>query len=393
MTRTLLILTLTLSVLGCTLSGPAAKPPVSVDLTGAQALYLQAASGARSIIAPDGAVLMKLLTAGATGPATFEDDLGQPVTVTILRTLQLNDAYLLAELDYGEATLTALVTLATGELRAPPVPVDNWERIRVKAGTAYWVSGGALQRVDLDTLSAVDMSQGDRISGGSLLFLDASDNVHTFYLVNGMIDPANQIRIYHANGDPPDTLGWGSPTAYRLGDASTYEDEATGAVYRVFADTLGLRAIPVTFDADGVYEGASQILDASLTAANTVLAPSAGKRFLGNVAFADEDNVASLTVAAGAITGSTKRALHTYAQPTVYREGKVYTADAAGVNSMDMASGLGGQLIADTGIAALEVVKGQVFYSKDSGTYKYDPILDTTELYSADPAEILAVTE
>lgn len=408
MTHTLMILFLILALAACQVSGPTARPPASVNLAGAQALYLQPGGGkathlAASITAPDGAVLMKLLGDATTGEATFEDDLGNPVTVTITRTLQLSSAYLLLAYDYAGGSGTALVTLATGELRALPVLPDNWDRIRVSGAAAYYVAGGAIYRVDLDTLAAADMSQGDRISGGSLVFLDASANVHTLYLVNGGIDPANQIRIYYADGSPFDALGWGSPDAYQLyeetvsptEDFISLEDEATGTIYRVRSTASGLSVIRVVLDATGVHQDAEQVLDASLIAAHDRLGTEAGKRYLNTVAFADETRAAALTVVAGAITGCTTRTFSAsiYDRPKRYAAGKVYVAyGAGGISAMDMAGGTETQLVDDAGITALEVVADQVFYSAPSGTWKYDTVAKTKELYSADPEEIVAVT-
>jgi hypothetical protein len=394
-TRTILTALLILALASCTLGGRSTPPPASVDLSGAAALYLQAGPSSRSITAPDGAVLMKLLTAGTTGVATFQDAEGQPVTVTITRTLQLSADYLLAELDYGETPLVALVTLATGELRGLPAPVDNWERIRVAGNTAYYVSGGAITRVALDTLSAVDMSQGDRISGNSLVFLDASLNVHTVNITTGSVSPANQVRVYYADGSPFLSTGWGSPDGVLFSE-NHIEDRASGKLYRVRVTTEGLVAAPYTLNESGIFLGTDAVLDASLTSAHERISSATGAAFLEDMIYGDATHAARVEVdSAGDITGLTVRTLTAsmYDRPRAYDGSKLYVAYESGdVVSVDIAGGAEAVLTADTGITALEVVAGDIFYSTDSGTYRYSIAEDTTELYSADPAEILAVT-
>ncbi len=392
---------LSAGILLCSCAGPggAANPPARIDLSGAQGLYLQgggASRHARAITAPGGATLMKL-TASTPTEATFEDAGGQPVTVGVTRTLQLDAEYLLMEYTLDGASGIAVVTLATGELRELAPAPDNWERIRCKSGVAYYVSTGHLQRVPLATLGAVDMSQGDVISSGSALYLDAAGNVHCFYLVNGSIDPRNQIRIYHSNGSPVDTLGWGTPDAYFLCDPSSFgstvlEDEATGRVWRIASGVGGLKASEFTFDAMGVYVGAPVILDASLISAHYVLSPATGKAYLDNTAFNSDTQVASITSIGGAVTGAVVRTFFVYTQPTVYQGGKVYTADASGVNEMDMASGASSQLVAEVGITAIDVVAGDVFYATPAGTYQRDSA-GNVSLYAPGPVEIEAVTE
>ena len=204
--RPVLLASLLLALAACT---PTLSGPTHVDIDGAKALYLEGAgpsprieglfySGASS----GSGELHALLPDNSTTAATFTDAKGEAVDVTITRALQLDAEHLLAEYTFDGGAGIAVVTLSTGAMAALEPSPDNWARIRVRAGVAYYVAGGHLQRVPLDTLAAEDISQGDVISPASLLFLDAAGNVHSFYLVNGSIDPANQIRIYPARRQP-----------------------------------------------------------------------------------------------------------------------------------------------------------------------------------------------
>jgi len=233
----------------------------------------------------------------------------------------------------------------------------------------------------------MDISQGDRIGSDSLLFLDASENVHTFNLVNGMIDPANQIRIYYANGDPVNVLGWGSPDAYLLtsGYGGRYlEDEATGNVYGINSP---LSSQLVTFDATGVYHAAEQSIDAAFTITSTVQ-PTIGKAFLGNVAYQDGSKVAALTVSSGAVTGATERTFSVAIFGVMrFSNASFYAQTASGISKLDMMSGTEEAIISASGITDFEVLADQVFYSTPSGIYQYDTVSATTMPYAGGEPE------
>lgn len=392
----LLALTLALAALlaACHITpGATARPPAQVQIAGASALYLQSSTtAARALDAPDGAALYTI-TATGTGPAVWTDAAGNPVDVTVDRTLALTPEYLLMQYTSAAGTECAVVTVADGTLRPLARPPDAWDHIRVRAGSAYWISGGAICRTDLASLAVTDMSQGDRINGGSLIFLDASDNVHTLYLVNGMIDPANQIRIYYADGSPYDSLGWGSPDAY-LFCGDHIEDEASGALYRIRSGASGLVANRYTLDETGLYIGADQVLDASLTEAHEYIAPEAVKPYLGNVAWADEYRAAVVAVdAAGDISAVTVRTASAMIcdRPKQLSGGKLYVAYADRVAALDLATGAETTLANEAGVTDLEVVGDTVFLEKADGTYMLEG--GTVSLYSSEPVEVKSVMQ
>ena len=192
-----------------------------------------------------------------------------------------------------------------------------------------------------------------------------------------------------------DTLGWGSPDAYLLCErygattgAVAYEDDVTGEVWMLGGSPL--MATHVTFDAAGVYTDAPLELAATFDAF-AVLTPPTGRAYLGGVALAASNGVNLVpTISAGVITGATTRNLWTYEQPTVYQDGVIYTADVAGVNTVDMATGASGQLLSDTGITDLEVVADQLFYAKAGEVYQYDTLSEVTVPYEGAPPEVVA---
>ena len=403
--KKLLVLLSILALAGCQPPGgsPAHRAPVSVNIGGAHGLFLQGQGVSKSarVVSSSSALLMRLNADATSAPAQYTDAQGQPVTVTVNRTLQLDAAYLLIDYTADGTAGIAVVTIADGTMRELPTLPDNWDRVRVKAGTAYWVTSGALIKTDLGTMASVDISQGDLISSGSLLFLDGAGNVHTFYLINGLMDVRNQIRIYFADGSPVDTLGWGSPDAYQLyertlfpnlGNAA-FEDSATGRVYYLASGVGGLKTQEVTFDATGVYTSAPQYFDSAFIDGGTYAMPAAGKAYLSNTAIMGEQTVASVTLdGSGAITGANVRSLWVYSQPTVYRSGKVYTADASGVNVIELSTGIGSQIVNAAGITAVEVVADAVYFSTPSGVYQRDGA-GTVTLYSAVPVDVVPVTE
>jgi hypothetical protein len=264
--------------------------------------------------------------------------------------------------------------------------------VRVAGSIAYYVSAGALHRVDLDTLTAVDMSQGDRISGSSLLFLDGNSNVHTFNIVTGSVSPLNEVRVYFADGSPYSTLGWGSPDGVLFCE-DHIEDLASGKLYRVASAAGGLTYSSYTFDDAGIHiVGATVIGPVGLTER---INAATGAAYLKDMLYADASHVASVSVdAEGNITGAVVRdtAEPIHGQPRTYADGKLYVAYESGtVAELDMASGTETALTSASGITDLEVVAGQVFYAKADGVYKYDPVAESTELVG-EAGEIEAVT-
>ena len=377
-----------------------------MDIAGAKALYLQDA-GSRAIRAVSRAVtgggeLHALLQDNTTETATFTDAGGATVDVTLNKTLQLNADYLLVDWTNGTASGISVVALATGTMADLTVTPDNWERIRVRAGTAYYVSGGALQRLDLASMGATDISHGDRISGSSLVYLDAADNVHTFHYVSGNLAPENQVRVYYADGRPVYTLGWGDPgnmifaqdataTSFRI----VLEDEATAKLYRVGASNPeGFISQEIIFNDTGFDASpAATIYDPTYYSTYEISRPMAGKAYLDNTAFsvADFGKVVSLNVVAGAITSANLRTRAAFSyEPIRFKEGKFYAASASGIDGLDMASGVEAAVLTTSGITDFEILSDQVFFSTASGVYQYDTVSTQTTPYTG---EVVPVAE
>lgn len=400
----LLALALALILGACNLDsdgGGLIAPPTKVDLAGATSLFLQPESGGKSITAPDGAVLMKLLGDASVGKAVFEDDLGEQVEVEITRTLQLSSEYLMIDFDYADGSMVCIVEIATGELiELDPAPSD-WRWIRFYDDCAYYVAGGALRRLDLDTLSSTVMSGGDSINPASVLYVVPPGDVFCFYLINGMIDDRNQLAIYYADSSPKKDLS-GSPSAYILyeaaGSGKAVEDRDTGAVYYVHTNAGDLLAQPVTFDETGIHEGAPQVLDAGWPDCHRVAA-EAGIAYFDNSVWAYNQQVARITLDAGDID-----TVETFAASTgnlgkaVYRGGDLYYADEAqvvdGVRRYQLGAGLTETQIITDEITDFEPVAGYVFYcGADDKTYRYELATGLTELYADEPIDIKAVME
>ncbi len=397
--KNLFALLLLAVLLSCTPFAP--NPPTRVDITAAKGLFLRDGAAPPAGLYLNGPAasgeLYQLLPDNTTAAVTYTDAEGKTVDVTLTRTLQLDADHLLIDYTATSTSGVGVVTISTGALNTLTAAPDNWERIRTTPGVAYYVSGGALYRLDLPA-AETDISQGDRISPASLLFLDGQGNVHTFYLVNGSIDPANQIRIYYANGDPVDVLGWGSPDAYLLcqGYGSTYfEDETSGAVYAVKdATAQGFTAQPVTMDASGVNHGTVDVLDAAFHPA-AISSTATGRVYLGNTLYmrADTGEVAALTLSAGAITGAVKRTLSfpLTDRPMRYIDGQLYAASSSGISRLDIATGTEELLTTVADVTDIEVVADQVFYSTAAGIYQYDTVDDGTTLYTG--GEVVPVLE
>ena len=162
-------------------------------------------------------------------------------------------------------------------------------------------------------------------------------------------------------------------------------------VYYLASGVGGLKTQEVTFDATGVYTSAPTIFDASFIDGGVFAMPSTGKAYLSNTAIMGEQTVASVTLdGSGAITGANVRSLWVYAQPTVYAQGKVYTADSAGVNVNELSTGVGSQIVNAAGITEIEVLADQVFYSTPSGVFQYDTASLQTSAYSGPIIEPVA---
>ncbi len=403
-----LALILVAVMFSCNLSSRTA-PPTSINLSGAQALYLQAGGGAKSITAPDGAILMKLLNDATTGQAIFEDAGGKQVTVTVNRTLQLTPEYLLLDFSYADGQLTALVTLATGELRALPADPDTWNRIRVKGGIAYYTASGNIYRLDLATLDSKIMNDGvgAQHQGGTLIVVNPNDCVFAFTMVdgNGWPNTNNKFFVYYQDGSTPvDITGSSGAMLFLLLYAGDYgdrivEDQATQDIYLLTFQAAQLVSQRMQFHDDGfIYVDPEQIIPAwTGGAAVRLSSASGGYPYLHQSLWGRDKTVARLGASGGQIVAEVFAASEGYFNEAVNRAGDVYYADrnqyVPGIRRYQLGAVLTETQVVTETVAGFEVVKGQLFYSTASGTYRHDIAGGTTEFYSADPAEILAVTE
>lgn len=401
----LILLALALTLGACNLTGQdPVDPPTAVDLTGAASLFLQPGGGAsKSVTAPDGAVLMKLLGDASTGEAVFENDLGEQVAVTISRTLALSSEYLMIDFDYADGSMVCIVEIADGELvELSPAPSD-WRWIRVYDGNAYYVAGGSLRRLNLDTLASAVMSGGDIVNSASVLYMVPPGDVLCLYMVNGMIDDRNQLAIYYADGSPKKEL-WGSPSAYILCEAAAggkaVEDRESGAVYYIQAHEGDLISQRVRFDETGVHGDDPVVLvdNFSFDTGCTRVSSEAGIAYFDNSAWAYNQQIATISLDAGEIdTVSTYTATTGNLGKAVYRGGDLYyaldTQTIPGVRRYQLGAGLTETQIITDEITDFEVVSGEVFYCTDSKTYRYDLATKLTELYADERVDIKAVME
>jgi len=406
--RFFIILLLSTLILGACDLNPAdsaipSASPIRVNLSGAQSLFLQPDQSRKSVIAPDGAVLMKILGDASVGEAIFENDLGESINVTITRTLQLSSEYLLIDFIYAEGNIVAIVEIANGTLHAlDPAPSD-WKWIRFYNGNAYYVASSSLRRLNLSTLTSTVMSGADAINSTSVLYVVPPGNVFCFYLINGMIDIRNQLAIYYANGSPKTNLS-GSPEAYRLYERAqsgmAVEDQATGAVYYIRSKDGDLIAERVRFGVSGVNADAPVVLDAGWPNAYHI-ASKTGIAYVSDSVWGYDSNLARIVLDASGninIVDTYAASKGYFNDNAVYRGGDVYYADSVqatkGVRRYQLGVTLTETQIITDEITDFEPVGEYVFYcGVDNKTYRYDLGTGLTELYASTPIDIRAVTE
>ncbi len=378
--------------------------PTKILISGAKSLFLQS-GGAKAKATTGGAdtLLMKINIDNTPEVAEFVDADGQPITVTINRTLQLSSEYLLVDFIYAEDNIVAIVEIATGILHPiDPAPLD-WRWIRFYNGNAYYVADSNLRRLDLNTLAMMVMSGADAINSASVLYVVPPGDVFCFYLINGMIDTRNQLAIYYADGSPKTNLS-GSPEAYRVYERAqsggVVEDQETGAVYYIRSKVGNLIAARVRFGASGVNADAPVVLDSGWPNISRI-ASEAGIAYFSNSVWGYDSNLAriSLDVNGNINVVDTYTASQGYFnENAVYRGGDVYYADniqaTKGVRRYQLGAMLTETQIITDEITDFEPVGGDVFYcGADNKTYRYNLGTGLTELYADTPIDIRAVTE
>ena len=161
---------LALALAGCPSPVSSGHAPARASISGAKGLYLQA-SGAhgirsaravsgKSIVSATGATLGVVTSTGIPETATFTDDTGSEITVTITQALQLTDQFVLLSYTYDGGSGTGILDMASGNLASVSVVPENWQNIASSSGSMYFENGGTIYRTALSTGSAAALSSG-----------------------------------------------------------------------------------------------------------------------------------------------------------------------------------------------------------------------------------------
>lgn len=384
--------------------------PTKILISGAKSLFLQS-GGAKAKATTGGAdtLLMKINIDNTPEVAEFVDADGQPITVTINRTLQLSSEYLLVDFIYAEDNIVATVTLANGNLNPVDPAPGAWDWIRVKSGKMYYVAGGGVYRYDLASGSAAVMNAGVGAQhvNDSIIVLNPNDCIFVFSCVDGNIAPNtnNKFFVYYQDGSTPtDITGSINALKFALLYKENYtnqfmsEDPSTQDIYYLRFEFDGIRYQRMQFYDNGyIYVDAEKVLGEWSGGANR-LASESGYSHMQNSVFGYDQQLAKLNASGGNIVADTYTASQGYFNDAVYRGGDVYYADniqaTKGVRRYQLGATLTETQIITDEITDFEPVGGDVFYcGADNKTYRYNLGTGLTELYADTPIDIRAVTE
>lgn len=155
---------------GGTTPPPTAGAPTHASVAHAKGLFLAASTArgirpkvsarsvaGRDIVTATDATLGAISSSGITETAEFADATGAAVTVTITQALELTPTYLLFTYS-GDYSGLAVLNIASGAIAQVSALPDNWTTIFALGAQAYYISAGALVRLDLSTGTAAALS-------------------------------------------------------------------------------------------------------------------------------------------------------------------------------------------------------------------------------------------
>jgi len=450
------ILAILLLALACTLSGPGKGAPSRITISGAKGLFLQNSGKAmnllrtlqsRAVISATAGTLGAITTAGIPEIATFTDDMGATVDVTVTKALQLTSTFVLLSYTYAGGSKTGILDMTSGNLASLSQVPDNWANIYSRGTSAWYVSAGSIWRTDLTTGAVAELSSGsttwdtDRatVSGyaawswSTWIYADVAGNAYAIYAENsasmmalcmkadgGAVDfgdePAAWV-FFNAIQKIPTGRAWVNHVAVDLASGLCYllrgQDIWDGDPLAVGGTTItgmALKAYAVTFDpedpavlgvatyptaasvmtlylAPTTYVGFASALDSSIWSNGTDTfrgAVSAGQIALEHFDTSTVPAMGGENVANWKWSGG-----HVYAGPA--SEQKI------GIIKFSGGSGTCTTLVNDSStISAWDVVGGVLFYTDDTGTYQATvdaeaATISTPQIYAGGP--IQAITQ
>lgn len=403
----------------------------SSSIAGASGLYAQASSSSKGIkaVSLSGATIYQVSSSGTASSATFYDESGTAVSVTV-NSAAIRGGYLFASITYSSSSAAISANTSTGSVVELSTAPANYDTIRVRSGNAYYISGSRLYRTSLTTGTAAAISSStETLSSAAWLVVTSGGAV--FY-VAGETQNGYPVARYYAAG-VTDTAGTYTDSPLGVADpalrSGVLEDD-DGALYALYmtngtaayakatlssatpptytlAAQTSFTAAPYTYSSGDSYSllGSEPPAEGSVYVCETgsaMLHKSSGSWDLVYTSnpsvtpwyrynYSLSGNTYSIATAdTTAIYNAVKNTDGTWYVYRVPETNTSSTTSKAASRSIDLTSPALCFTSASS-IADLALSGGLLFYTTDSATMVFNPSTGATSTYSSTPVSIEAL--